>query len=1047
MASSWNNPALKNYIRNDVPEIQKLLVSLSKFRPDVEPDGSTAIGNIPVGARRLMDVTGGKQFQQWTSGNKWESIGKLIHDADTLDSYHASTTAIANAIPVYNSSKKLPCDITGNAASASKIKDPVTIEIGGIVSANSATFDGSSSISIPINRIDVNNTDDTAVNGTLSAAHGGTGRTDGAASDVVVSSPSGTVKASAYGQVGASKLITSSLNSLVVPGKYQSASGTMANGYPETVSYPSYIEVIQQGTNIMQRITYQDVNGTKYAEWVRSSTDTGANWGRWHCLRGNNAGSALVLYVSASGIDTRTGLNASYAVQTIARALEIANAYARGTNLGAVNLYVGSGNFGAVSFSNLPYKVYIRPIDGKTATGYVSSLPAFTSISADNTVVDVCGVVVNSVVAYNGGIVYFPAGYNRVGALRAYYNGSIMFAKDSNYYIDVVSQSTQTGYVMCADHNGMFDCSNARKFKVINSLAVTYFLRAYNFGMLDVTGATFELSSGVTITGTRYSFLATSDFYGTVSKIPAATTAGSFSTGCTVNGVPYGDATTSKFLRADGNYSSSLTGDFSVGGVATVSKSVTTPFITLNAGSTKVDGTITAQISGSMGANDAWRIGVGATASDAGFLEIATADNGKEPIYVRQYSGAFATLVKSATLLDASGNTSFPGTVTATKFSGPLTGNVTGNVTGNLTGDVTGNASTATKVGTATVGGTAKPIYLKDGAPTALSATVGGVTKPVYMNAGTVTALSGTVGGTAKPVYMNAGTITALSDTIGGTATPVYVNSGTLTAMSGTIGSENIPVYLKSGVITSTGKSFANYLPLTGGTLNSKAGTAGTNGATGLIVGNKTSIDTAGNSYGRIALFGKTNKGDTAAHSTWITPARFTADREHTLPDATGYLATGSTSGVGSASVPVYMSASGVLTACTSLSYAMMLSRLVNGTSRTKLYSTSGGLDNGTITLSDDFTKYKYLVICHGHDDPGHDLEAYVHDTVFLNAQMSGNTTLWPGQDSGTASKNVALIEGHYRWLIKNYKGGSTKTKFVFHEDDHIRIFSIWGLN
>ena len=45
-------------------------------------------------------------------------------------------------------------------------------------------------------------------------------------------------------------------------------------------------------------------------------------------------------------------------------------------------------------------------------------------------------------------------------------------------------------------------------------------------------------------------------------------------------------------------------------------------------------------------------------------MEIATADDNSEPIYVRQYTGAYATLNRTATLLDASGNTSFPGSVT-----------------------------------------------------------------------------------------------------------------------------------------------------------------------------------------------------------------------------------------------------------------------------------------------------------------------------------------------------------------------------------------------
>jgi hypothetical protein len=71
--------------------------------------------------------------------------------------------------------------------------------------------------------------------------------------------------------------------------------------------------------------------------------------------------------------------------------------------------------------------------------------------------------------------------------------------------------------------------------------------------------------------------------------------------------------------------------------------------------------------------NDYARIRVGGDASNTGWMELATADDGNEPIYVRQYTGVFATVTRTATLLDGSGNTSFPGTVTAPTFSGNAT--------------------------------------------------------------------------------------------------------------------------------------------------------------------------------------------------------------------------------------------------------------------------------------------------------------------------------------------------------------------------------------
>lgn len=60
------------------------------------------------------------------------------------------------------------------------------------------------------------------------------------------------------------------------------------------------------------------------------------------------------------------------------------------------------------------------------------------------------------------------------------------------------------------------------------------------------------------------------------------------------------------------------------------------------------------------GDNDFARIRAGATASNAGYLEIATADDGIEPIYIRQYSGTFTSLVRTLTLLDANGYSYFP---------------------------------------------------------------------------------------------------------------------------------------------------------------------------------------------------------------------------------------------------------------------------------------------------------------------------------------------------------------------------------------------------
>lgn len=74
------------------------------------------------------------------------------------------------------------------------------------------------------------------------------------------------------------------------------------------------------------------------------------------------------------------------------------------------------------------------------------------------------------------------------------------------------------------------------------------------------------------------------------------------------------------------------------------------------------------------GGSDYGRVAYGGTAPNAGWMEIASCDDGNEPIYARQYTGVFTTVKRTATLLDANGNTVFPGTVTAPTFTGALNG-------------------------------------------------------------------------------------------------------------------------------------------------------------------------------------------------------------------------------------------------------------------------------------------------------------------------------------------------------------------------------------
>lgn len=126
----------------------------------------------------------------------------------------------------------------------------------------------------------------------------------------------------------------------------------------------------------------------------------------------------------------------------------------------------------------------------------------------------------------------------------------------------------------------------------------------------------------------------------------------------------------SQFLKADGSVDSNTY----------LTESSASPIFVKKAGDTMsgdlmfyTDSFDTRQVRFSNSATDYGRIAVGAEAQNQGWMEIATADDGTEPIYARQYTGAFTTITRSATLLDENGNTAFPGKVAASYFTANTT--------------------------------------------------------------------------------------------------------------------------------------------------------------------------------------------------------------------------------------------------------------------------------------------------------------------------------------------------------------------------------------
>lgn len=176
MASySFLAPRPTNAILSDVDHIREIQWILAQLNPSLADDA-------PEDSKRLVPLDSAKtqyRFERLVDSN-WNSIGKLMHDVDTLDGYHASTSAVKNTIPVYNADDKLVGDLTGNANTATTLKNIRKLQIGGIASGGSVNFDGSADATIEISQLTVNNANDTAINGILTIKHGGTGGADAA---------------------------------------------------------------------------------------------------------------------------------------------------------------------------------------------------------------------------------------------------------------------------------------------------------------------------------------------------------------------------------------------------------------------------------------------------------------------------------------------------------------------------------------------------------------------------------------------------------------------------------------------------------------------------------------------------------------------------------------------------------------------------------------------------------------------------------------------------------------------------------------------------
>ena len=482
MAISWSGAvALANKIASDVPAIKTMLDALAKM-------DFTGITGIPANVKRIASVTGGVQLQKYAS-NAWATVGKLMHDVDTVDGFHAGTGTTKNTIPVRDANGALPGNITGNAATASKA---AALAAGYTVPVAKGGTGGTTAAAARANLGADNAANITK--GTLSTARGGTGRTDGFVTDVIIDA-SGT-KASEVGQLGRAKSLTSvDANTILKQGRYNVYKATTALNFP--IAGDMLLDVIYWGDNNITQRCSSAGNSYKF-EMSRSSYDNGATWGGWLPVSGF-LNSDVHIYVAKHGSDTNRGYTSDKPVLTLGMAIYKMLMMKPGVGRNIV-LHFGPGDWGDFTlhkFYSSGAAVVMTPLAGANATSAPPDMPKFGTITvATGAVVYLRNIEADRVACSYLSRIHAQY-YNTIGAVVSAYGGRFFF--DSSSVTGIKAQSIQTSSYFYVYRHGLLDINGGATFDVLEAVSYSSaFLYAGEYSEVNIGSTSFANAGRVT---------------------------------------------------------------------------------------------------------------------------------------------------------------------------------------------------------------------------------------------------------------------------------------------------------------------------------------------------------------------------------------------------------------------------------------------------------------------------------------------------------------------------------------------------------------------
>lgn len=767
--ASWNLPDLANKISTDIPAIRQLLQALRIW-------GGTH-DDEPEGAKKLVDVTQnstrvGCQIQQLSSG-AWGSVGKLMHDCDTVDGFHASKSATANAVAVRDSSGVLAgkAQQAGEALSiASSYTVPVNRGGTGATTAQGAR-----------ENIGANNAGNITA-GVLAVARGGTGNSSGLAPDVATSysylgqnNSAAPTSASATGQVGLSALRAGiDCDSHRFPGRYICTGATIALHYPCTGNVTVDVIAGKAGTasNSAVVIIQRAYSPDGLQAWRRVSTNAGASWSGWHPE--DFSASSASIYIVGTGDDANYGLDSSHPVKTVARALEIAKEL---KIHGTLTLRFGANSGG--SWGNVTIRGTALSCDAVVVTNFANSNK--TTKATFDALTDV--PLFGTLTLEQGRFAIGNVKANAIG-LDGSFLTSTKWMQVGRFYAGNAWLNIDSGITVVRQENSgtkpLFDlsCSGLRIAGVVFDFSDS----PLNSSFISVAdGADIYVSSSFSSSGTfagkKYSFEGTANVRSGGKKPTAwpGNTAG--------------------------------TGDYLVGGVPTNAMQVSqVPSGVTWVGGVKEGGALV-------------------TSKTTGFGALLNAKTKNHRVALATWPGTNDLVyLFSVTDANVSANTNTAkqsltwnadtGELVATKFSGPLNGNA--NTATKATQDGSGNVITSTYLpktgGTVTgtlilskttdLSGTAnnKPALIVGGTDTQAHTEFDSNEIQAKANGTSVAALELNHDGGAVKINNKRAVVGA--STGSGTKHVYSDANGVLQASAANVGSESQPMYLKAGVMT-----------------------------------------------------------------------------------------------------------------------------------------------------------------------------------------------------------------------------------------------------